>query len=207
MKKKLIGIFVCMLLIATVLSVSGASTQTLIAKSEKIDMKFLLSNYEDTGIKGGYRSLIDIPSPDGNNYSCIMYCNNHEQTLEWISLIDESGFEKAWLKQFIKLTTFFILPGTILLFGLDDFRHWYFELSIKLKHRDEFLDFLNNYDELNGSGMITYKWLAGVINKPIDFKSQPDDTWIENSWILDDNGKYIPNPEIWDELPFLPFLP
>ena len=55
--------------------------------------------------------------------------------------------------------------------------------------------------------MITYKWLAGVINKPIDFKSQPDDTWIENSWILDDNGKYIPNPEIWDELPFLPFLP
>ena len=146
--------------------------------------------------------MIDIPAPDGNNYTCIMFCNNHEQTLEWISLIDESGFEKAWLENFIKLTTFFILPGTILFFGLCDFRNWYSELFIKLRYRDEFLDFLNDYDELNDSGMITYLWLAGITNRPIDFKSQPDNSWIEDSWILDDSGVFIPNPEIWGELFF-----
>lgn len=44
---------------------------------------------------------------------------------------------------------------------------------------------------------------TGIINKPIDFKSQPDNTWIENSWILDDNGKYIPNPEICELMPMI----
>jgi len=94
-----------------------------------------------------------------------MYCNNHKQTLEWISLIDESGFEKAWVKQFIKLTILFILPGTIFFYGLDEFQQWYTELYIKLKHKDYFINFLDDYDN------------------------------------------YIPNPEIWHELPYIPVLP
>ena len=198
MKKKIVGIFVCMLLIGTVLPVSGTLTQTEIAKSEIREKKLLVSNNENIGIRGGYKSLMDVPSPDGNSYVCIMFCNNHEQTLEWISLIDELGFENAWLKKFIELTTFFIIPGTILFFGLLDFREWYSELFIKLSYRDEFLDFLNNYDEINGSGMITYLWLVGLRNRLIDFKSQPDNSWMEDSWILDD-GAFIPNPEIWYE--------
>jgi len=198
MKKKIIGILVCMLLIGTVLPVSGTLTQTEIAKSEIKEKKFLVSNNENIGIRGGYKSLMNIPSPDEKSYVCIMFCNNHEQTLEWISLIDELGFENACLKKFIELTTFFIIPGTIFFFGLNDFREWYSELFIKLIYRGEFLDFLNNYDEINGSGMITYLWLSGLTNRLIDFKSQPDNSWIEDSWILDD-GAFIPNPEIWDE--------
>ena len=202
-KGLVVGIIVCMLLIGTVLPVSGALTQTEIAKSETIDKKSLISNNKNIGIKGGYKSMMDIPSPDGNNYTCIMLCNNHEQTLEWIYLIDELGFEKAGLRNFIKLITFFILPGTIFFFGLLDFRDRYAELFIKLTYRDEFLDFLNNYDEINGSGMITYLWLAGAgltwTNRFVDFKSQPDNSWIEDSWILDDVGVFIPNPEIWVE--------
>lgn len=196
MKRKIIGIFVCILLIGTV-------TQTVIAKPEKN----ILPLNDNAGIRGGYRSIIEITSPDGSSYSCIMYCNNHKQTLEWINLIDESGFEKAWAKQLLKLTLLFILPGTIFYFGLDEFKHWYSELYIKLQNKDDFINFLTDYDQEAGAGMITYKWLSGIINNPIDFKSQPDNTWIEDSWIIDDYGKYIPNPEIWHELPYIPFLP
>jgi len=195
MKRKMIGVIVCIFLIAT-------ATQTIIAKSDKN----ILSLNDDPGIRGGYRSIIEIPSPDGNSYSCIMYCNNHKQTLEWINLIDKSGFEKAWAKQFTRLTTFFIIPGTVLFFGLDNFLHWYSELYIKLQNKDDFINFLNDYDQETGTGMITYKWLSGIINKPVDFKSQPDSTWVDNSWILDDYDTYIPNPEIWHELPYIPFL-
>ena len=198
MKKKLLGILICMLLIATVLPVSGTLTQSEFVKSKTIDKKSLITNYENIGVIGGFKSLIDIPSPDGTNYTCIMFCNSHEQTLQWINLIDDLGFEKAWLRFLIKLTTFFILPGTVFLYGLNDFREGYLDLIIKLRYRDKFLDLLNNYDEINGSGMITYLWLAGLTNRPIDFKSQPDNSWIENSWILDD-GSFIPNPEIWYE--------
>jgi hypothetical protein len=196
MKRKIIGIFICLVLI-------GTATQTIIAKS---DNNIKSSNYGNNGISGEYLSIIEISSPDDDNYYCIMYCSNHKQTLKWITLIDEFGFEKAWEKQFTKLTKILIIPGTILLFGLAHFFHWYSGLFIKLQHKDEYLDFINSYDRETGSGMITYKWLSGVINKPIDFNAQPDNTWIENSWILDDYGKYIPNPEIWDELPYIPFL-
>jgi hypothetical protein len=185
-RKKIFGIVICMLLIITVLPVSGTLNQ-----------KSLLSYDKAIGIKGAYKSLIKIPSPDGNNYTCIMFCDNHQQTLEWISLINKSGFEKAWRENFVKLTIFFFLPGTIFYFGLDDFRNWYADLVIKLRYRNEFVDILNTYDTVNGSGMITYLWLTGTIKRPVDFKTQPDNSWMEDSWVLDDTGKFVPNPEIW----------
>ncbi|KYK26610.1 hypothetical protein AYK20_03550 [Thermoplasmatales archaeon SG8-52-1] len=196
MKRKIIGFFIFLILIGTI-------THTVIAKTNK---DLISLNNENAGIIGGYRSIIDISSPDGNSFPCIMYCINHKKTIEWITQIDDYGFEKAWVKQFTKLNTFFIIPGTILFFGLDDFTHWYSDLFIKLRYKEEFLNFINYYDKDTGSGMITYKWISGIFNKPIDFKSQPDNTWLDNSWILDDYGKYIPNPEIWHELPYLPFL-
>jgi len=191
MRKKLLGIFVCMLLIITMLPVSATRNQSSFTSDDKA-----------IGVSWDYKSMIDITSPDGNDYRCIMFCDNHEQVLNWISLISESGFQKAWQKKFIELTIFFILPGTILLFGLDDFRNWYAELLIKLKHQDEFLIFLNTYDTVNGAGMITYLWLTGRTNRPVDFKAQPDNSWVEESWILDTSDTYIPNPEIWNKLLF-----
>jgi hypothetical protein len=191
MRKKFVNIVLCALLIITVLPVSGTLNQ-----------KSILSNDKAIGTKGNYKSLIEIPSPDGNNFTCIMFCDTHQQTLDWISLINKSGFQKAWRENFIKLTVFFLLPGTILLFGLNDFRNRYSELFTKLKYRDEFLNFLNTYNQVNGSGMITYLWLTGKTNRPIDFKAQPDNSWMEDSWILNDSGVLIPNPEIWETSPF-----
>lgn len=188
MKVKIVGILVCLLLILTVLPASGTR-----------DEESIVDSTENIGVRGGYKSLIDISSPDGTKYICIMFCDNHQQTLEWKYLIDDLGFEKTWIRHLMKITIFFVIPGTILLFGLDDFREWCLELFIKLKYKEEFLDFISNYDESNESGMITYLWLTGEINRPVDFKSQPDNSWVNNSWILDDNGVYIPNPEIWDE--------
>ncbi|UCD14201.1 MAG: hypothetical protein JSW60_01965 [Thermoplasmatales archaeon] len=201
MKKKIIGILFCMLLMSYALPVSGTSSQSIISNAETSYKNSLISYYEDIGISGGYKSMIDISSPEGKNYTCIMFCNNHEQTLDWIYNIDEFGFEKAWFNNLIKLTIFYIMPGTVLWFGLHQFREWYSDLFIKLRYKDDFLDFLNNYDEINGTGMITYSWLSGFTNRPIDFKSQPDNSWIEDSWILDEGG-FIPNPEIWGELFF-----
>jgi hypothetical protein len=194
-KKEILGIVICILLVITVLPVSATSHQ-----------KFIQSNDNAIGTKWNYKSLKDIPSPDGNNYRCIMFCDDHEQTLKWISLINESGFKNAWQKKFIELTIFFTLPGTILLFGLADFRNWYAELFIKLRYKNEFSDFLTTYDIVNGSGMITYLWLSGMTNRPVDFKAQPDNSWVEDSWILDPNNAYIPNPEIWREEPFFWFF-
>jgi len=187
MKKGIFCVLVCMLLIITVQPISATSNQ-----------KSYLSNDRTIGTKWNYKSLVDIPSPDGNSYRCIMFCDDHEQALQWISLINESGFEKAWQKKFMELTIFFILPGTILLFGLDDFRNWYAELVVKLQYKNEFLSLLDTYDTINGSGIITYLWLSGTTKRPVDFKAQPDNTWVENSWILD-GGVYIPNPEIWTD--------
>lgn len=180
-----------MLMITTVLPVSGTFAR-----------KYLISSDETIDKKEEYKSLINIASPDGNNYTCIMFCETHEQTLKWISLINESGFEKAWQKKFMELTIFLALPGTIILFGLGNFRNWYSELFIMLKYKNEFLDFLNTYDQLNGSGMITYLWLAEITNRPIDFKAQPDNSWVEDSWILNYDNYFIPNPVIWDDLGF-----
>jgi hypothetical protein len=191
MKNKLLGIFVCMLVIITVLPISALAAH-----------RPLESKVEAIGVKESYKSVVDIPSPDNQSYPCIMFCENHEQVLKWISLINESGFEKAWQKKFLELTIFFILPGTKIIFGLLEFRIWYSELFYKLKHKNEFLNFLNTYDTVNGSGMITYLWLSGKINRPVDFKAQPDNSWIENSWVIDDGGEYIPNPEIWGKLYF-----
>ena len=65
-----------------------------------------------------------------------------------------------------------------------------------------YLEFLDDY---NDTGMITYIWFKSATKKLVDFKIQPDNTWIENSWILD-NGNYIPNPDIWYErMPFVPY--
>jgi hypothetical protein len=203
-RRKILGILVCILLIGTLLPTTGILTKTVIGKSKILEKNSLISNDNDIGTRGIWRSLISIPSPDGNNYSCMMYCNDHTQTLEWISLVDQLGFEKAWQQQIKKLTILLILPGTIILFGLDDFLLWYSELFLLKRHKVEFLDFLNNYDELNGSGMITYTWKSGLTNKASDFKSQPDNSWIKNSWILDDNGDFIPNPEIWKK--FAPII-
>jgi len=197
MNNKLVGILICTLLIGTLLPTTGILTKTVIGKSKTLENNSLLPNYNDIGIKGIYKSLISIPSPDGNSYSCIMYCNDHTQTLEWISLVNQLGFEKAWQKQFIKLIILFILPGAVFLFGLDDFLLWYSELSIKQKQKVEFLNYLDNYDQSSGTGMITYSWVSGFTKKASDFKSQPDNSWIENSWVLDDNDNFIPNPEIW----------
>jgi len=201
MRRKMIGIFVFMLLISSVLSVSGTFEKKAIVKSVIKDKMSLISNNDAIGIFEEYKSSVDIPSPDNNSYTCIMFCNNHKQILDWISLVEELGFQKAWQKKFMSLTIFFIIPGTKFLFGLGDFRNWYSSLFVKLIYKDKFLDFLNNYDKLNGSGMITYLWFKGKTNRIVDFKAQPDNTWIDDSWILD-GSKYIPNPEIWAELFF-----
>jgi hypothetical protein len=185
MKKEICGIIMCVLLIITVFPVSA-----------RLDQKSFQCNENVIGEKWAYKSLVDVPSPDGDSYRCIMFCDNHEQTLNWISLINETGFQKAWQKKFLELTIFFMLPGTILFFGLGDFRNWYVEILLKLKYQDELLNFFDTYDTMNGSGMITYLWLTGKTNRPVDFKAQPDNSLIENSWILD-NSEYIPNPEIW----------
>jgi len=147
MKIKFISIFICFLLISSVLSISATLAQNNITKTENIDKISFLSINEKIGIRGQCKSSKNIPSPDGDSYRCIMFCNNHDQTLDWISLIEESGFEKAWQKQFIKLTRFIIIPGTVFYYGLDSFRLWFKELFLKLNHRNEFLDFLNNYDK------------------------------------------------------------
>jgi hypothetical protein len=192
-KKGIICMFICMLMIVTVFPLSA----TLTPKSH------VLLDRSSIGTKWNYKSMVEIPSPNGNSYRCIMFCDDHQQTLQWISLINESGFEKAWQKKFIELTIFFCIPGTILFFGLADFRNWYSELLVKTQHKDAFLDFLDTYDIENGSGMITYIWLSGISNRPVDFKAQPDNTWIENSWILDNSDEFIPNPELWIENDFL----
>jgi len=188
MKKEIICVLVFMLMIITVLPVSA----TLPQKSNLLIDRGI-------GEKWSFKSLSEIPSPDGNSYRCIMFCENHEQTLQWISLINESGFEKAWQKKFLELTIFFILPGTISLFGLGGFRNWYAELVVQLQHKNEFLNFLNTYEAENGSGMIIYLWLSGITNRPVDFRAQPDNSWVENSWILEPSGVYMPNPDIWDK--------
>ena len=206
MKKELIGIFVCMLLIGTTFSVSGTFSQKLISEPEKLNREFIISDNENIGVSGLYGSLDDIPAPDGKKYPCLMYCNNNDQVSKWISQIDESGFDKTWQLNFIKLAILFITPGTIILFGLNDFLIWYMQLLIIKKHRDEYLDFMDNYDELNTSGMVTYIWSVSSTKTLIDFKIQPDDTWIEDSWILDNIDNYIPNPDIWiKKMSFVPF--
>ena len=201
MKIKFIGILICFLLISSILSISGTVAQNTITKVENIDKISFISNKKETGITGQYKSLNNIPSPDGKSYRCIMFCYNHKQTLDWISLINESGFEKAWKNKLMELTILLFLPGTLIYFASDDFRSWYLDLFLRLRNKDDFLDFLSNYDQINGNGMITYLWLKTSIKRPVDFKSQPDNSWIEESWILDD-GKYIPNSEIWSELFF-----
>jgi len=156
---------------------------------------------ENIGIYGDYKSIISIDSPDGNDYRCIMFCYNHEYTLDWISKIDELGFENAWKNKLMEITKFFVMPGSILLFGLNEFRAMYIDLFLKLRNKDDFLDFLSNYDQIDGKGMITYLWLKTTIKRPVDFKTQPDNSWVEESWILEDDV-YIPNPDIWDEFYF-----
>lgn len=190
MKKKILGIIIGMLLIITVLPVTAT-----------VNQKSLISDDIAIGAKGAYKSRIEISSPDGNEYRCIMFCDNHEQVLDWISLINESGFQKTWQKKFMELTIFFLLPGTVLLFGLGDFHNWFAGLFAKLRYQNEFINFLNTYDAVNGSDMITYLWLSGMTNQPVDFKAQPDNSWVENSWILD-NGEYVPNSEIWGDATF-----
>ena len=79
----------------------------------------------------------------------------------------------------------------------------YLSLFIKHRHKTDFLNCLNNYDELNDTGIITYEWTSELIDKGYDFKSQPDNSWIENSWVLNENDVFIPNPEIWNK--YAPF--
>ena len=203
MNIKIIGFFIFMLLIGTILPTTGILTKTVIGTSNSSENNNLMQN-DIIGIRGVYKSRFSILSPDGNNYSCIMYCNDHPQTLEWISLVNQQGFEKAWQKQFIRLIILFILPGSVILFGLDDFRLWYLSLFIKHRHNADFLNCLNNYDELNGTGIITYEWTSGLLDKGYNFQSQPDNTWIENSWVLNDDDVLIPNPEIWNKYAPLP---
>jgi hypothetical protein len=134
-----------------------------------------------------------------------MFCHNNNQTLDWVTLVGASGFTKAWQTKFARVTLLFLLPGSILLFGLNDFRNWYTELFLELRYKTEFETFLQTYDTVNGTGMITYLWLSGTAHRPTDFQAQPDNTWIPNSWILDNTGTYIPNPEIWGQLYFWHF--
>jgi hypothetical protein len=157
------------------------------------------------GSKENYKSLAPIPSPDGKSYRVLMFCSDHEQTLEWISRINQSGFDKAWRSEFKKVTILFMLPLSVIFFGLNDFRNWYATLYFELRYKTEFRQFLQSYDTINGSGMITYLWLSGTTHRPVDFEAQPDNTWVNNSWILDNTGAYIPNPSIWKWLDFWHF--
>jgi len=186
MRKKIVGLMMCLLLMCTVFSAAVTAQQNSVIMTTGTG-----------GVKGVYKSVNVVPSPDGKSYRCLMFCENHMQTLQWISLINTSGFEKAWQKKFMEITFVLLLPGSVFLFGLNDFRIWYMQLALKVQYRTEFVSFLQGYDTVNGSGMITYLWLSGTLNRPVDFQAQPDDSWINDSWILDDTGAYIPNPEVW----------
>ena len=199
MKKNL---FCKTLILGIIVLLIGIAVQPSVAKmqpGEKVKL-------EKNGINGDFKSKIAINSPDGNGYRCIMFCYNHKLTLDWISEIEELGFEKAWRNKLMELTILLFLPGTLIYFALNDFRAWYFDLFLRLRYKNDFLDFLSNYDQINGNGMITYLWLKTTIKRPVDFKPQPDNSWIEESWILDES-KYIPNPEIWEEANFWYFDP
>jgi hypothetical protein len=194
MKKNL---FSKILILGIIILLVGVAVQPSMGKlqpEEKV-------KFGNIGINGDYKSKMEINSPDGNDYRCIMFCYNHKLTLDWISEIEEFGFEKAWRNKLIELIILLFIPGTLIYFALNDFRAFYLELFLRLRNKDDFLDSLNNYDQINGSGMITYLWLKTTIKRPVDFKPQPDNSWIEESWILD-NGEYIPNPEIWGKPSF-----
>ena len=191
MEKNLFGKTLILGIIVLLIGVAVNPSVATMQLEEKVE-------FENIGINGDYKSKIAINSPDGNDYRCIMFCYNHKLTLDWISEIEELGFEKAWRNKLMELTILLFLPGTLIYFALNDFRGWYFDLFLRLRYKNEFLDFISNYDQINGNGMITYLWLKTTIKRPVDFKPQPDNSWIEESWILD-NGEYIPNPEIWDE--------
>jgi len=185
MKYKTLEALFCLLLLVTMIPISAGMTpleNPLLEKSK--------------GVQGIYKSLIPIPSPNNSSYRVIMFCVNHKQTLDWITAINQSGFQKAWRQHFLKATFVLMLPFSILLFGLNDFRAWYIMLFIQGIHKTEFQDFLKTYDTVNGSGMITYLWNAGTTDSPVSFHVQPDNALVNNSWILK-NGVYIPNPEIW----------
>ncbi|HVQ00167.1 MAG TPA: hypothetical protein VMT57_01505, partial [Candidatus Thermoplasmatota archaeon] len=108
--------------------------------------------------------------------------------------------------KFARVTIVLLLPGSILWFGLESFRNWYAELYLVQRHKTEFEQFLQTYDTVNGTGMITYLWLSGTAHRPVDFKAQPDSTWAPNSWILNNlTGGYKPNPAIWGTLYFWHF--
>jgi hypothetical protein len=191
MKKKLFGKTLILGIIVLLIGVAVQPSVTSIQPEGKVE-------FENNGTNGDYKSKIAIKSPDGNDYRCIMFCYNHKYTMDWVSKFEELGFEKAWRAKLMDLIILLLLPGTLIYFALNDFRALYLDLILRLRNKDDFLDFISNYDQINGSGMITYLWLKTAIKRPVDFKSQPDNSWIEESWILDD-GKYIPNPEIWEE--------
>ena len=75
MKVKLIGIIVCMLLIGTILPVNGAFLKEMNSQPEITDNGSYKPYLENSGVTGVYKSLIDIPAPDGNKYNCLIYCN------------------------------------------------------------------------------------------------------------------------------------
>ncbi len=193
MNPKVLGIAFCMLLMTTVIPMSATATRHTVPVDTKI-----VGNYKN------YKSLAPVPSPDGKSYRVLMFCSDQKQTLEWISRINQSGFDKAWRSEFKKLTVLFMLPFTVIWFGTDDFRNWYATLYLEYRYKTEFQQFLQGYDTVNGSGMITYLWLSGTTHRPVDFEAQPDNTWVTNSWILD-NGIYVPNPAIWKTLDFWHF--
>jgi len=185
MKTKLIGLVACLLVLLTVAPAEAAVVnQSAVGKWP--------------GVWESYKSISPVLSPDGSSYRAIMLCSNHKQTMVWVTSVNELGFAKAWQKEFMRLTVFFMMPGSVFMFGVMGFRAWYTNLLLIRAHSTEFQTCLQDYDTVNGQGIITYLWLSGGQTQPVDFKGQPDSTWVDNSWILNSHGtSYVPNPDVW----------
>lgn len=193
MNPKVLGVILCMLLMTSVIPASATSIRHTAPVETKI-----VGNYDN------YKSIAPVPSPDGNSYRVLMFCSDQKQTLEWISRINQSGFDSAWRSEFKKVTFVLMFPFSIMWFGTSHFRDWYATLLLERQYKTQFQQFLQSYDTVNGTGMITYLWLSGSAHRPVDFEAQPDNTWVNNSWILK-NGVYVPNPAIWNYLDFWHF--
>jgi len=93
--KKAIGILlVLMLALTTVVPISAA-----------VNHKPLGSHANAIDVQEEYKSLIEIPSPDGTSYRCIMFCENHKQTADGGDII--GGERNVFLNSNVWLVKYF----------------------------------------------------------------------------------------------------
>jgi hypothetical protein len=133
------------------------------------------------GINGIFDSRYQIPGPDGNLYSCRMFCFNHNWTTFWGDLIWNMGFMPA-----------FFTFGAIMLIvlGLVNIWLWIIIMDWIWDQWRDIRDFLQLYQ--GQSGTLFYRWFGYLP----EWKYQPDP--VNDRWIYVD-GTWIPNPAIWSQ--------